>query len=165
MILASISIWLKELSRLFGLFERKAAETAADFQAMPGDHRMKTLIAASALSLTANIAFAYDYAGNFAGPDIYAHFDNNYGVEYPAPTVTSSGVEPSLHDFYAGNPDVYTGRIPGYVPIRSVRGPQFTSLDELTFGNPDSGTGVRLAPPIDVEEAIASGFSGSDDPV
>lgn len=127
---------------------------------------MKTLIAASALTLFANSALAFNIYGGFSNPDISSNASNAYGVEIPVTSRAVSSVPDSLGEYYAGNPDVDHGRIPGYVPIRDFGGPLYTSLDELTFGNPDSGLSNRfemeLEPRFGVDSAIVSSDDGDD---
>lgn len=125
---------------------------------------MKTLITAAALTLFANSALAFDIYGGFSNPDLRTTYSNAYGVEIPVRPRVVSSVPDSLGDYYAGNPDVYSGSIPGYVAVQDFGGPRYSSYDELTFGNPDSGTASRfeVAPQLVRGTAIVSKDSGND---
>lgn len=116
---------------------------------------MKTLIAASFLALTSSCAFALDIYGGFDNPDLSAHY-SPYSVEIRS-MPSASAVPDALGNFYAGNPDV-DNELRGYDPMRSFGGELYTSLDVLTAGNPDSGTGVRFVPAARLElgEVIAA---------
>lgn len=96
---------------------------------------MKTVIVASALTLVANLALAHDYQqGNFAGPDLTPGFSTVSAGEFRP--VVKSNVRVSLQDYYAGNPDVFSGHGQSEQSfIVSFDAP--TSVDQWYAGNPD----------------------------
>jgi hypothetical protein len=125
---------------------------------------MKRLVLTSALAITlaagtaAGDSLAYrGFAGGgpFGNPDLG-------GLQHPSTLVdpqTGIGEAPvSLEEFQHGNPDMYAGSIPGYLPFAADSGPTLTSLDLFTRGNPDFGFGVDYSLPVvgsDEAEAIA----------
>jgi hypothetical protein len=125
---------------------------------------MKTLIPALVLTLTTNAASAIEIYGGFAGPDNAPEFETAYSVDFksPAPSDVDFGV--SLYALVAGNPDSDSGPVRGYAPLSDPTAPRYTSLDVLTFGNPDSGTGVRIEPEpsVEVGNIITSSDRGDD---
>jgi len=126
---------------------------------------MKNLIAASAMSLFANSALAFNIYGGFSNSDISPDASNAYGVKVPVMARAVSSVPDSLGEYYAGNPDVDHGSTRGYIPIHDLGNPLYTSLDVLTFGNPDNGTANRfeMVLQFEAENAIVSRHGGDGD--
>lgn len=96
---------------------------------------MKTLIAASALTLFANLAFAQDYQhGNFASSDLTPGYSDL--ADGDLRPVVRGKVRVSLRDYYADNPEVFYEHAPdpGAFTVR-IGGPG--SLDAWYAGNPD----------------------------
>jgi hypothetical protein len=96
---------------------------------------MKTIIAASALTLFANLALAQDYQqGNFASPDLTPDYSHPSSNEFRP--VNASNLRVSLQDYYAGNPDVFYRHERDDRPVIARSGGP-TTLEILYAGNPD----------------------------
>jgi len=96
---------------------------------------MKTILAASALTLIANLALAHDYQqGNFASRDLTSGYGSPAVSDF-AP-IFKSNLPVSLYEYYAGNPDVVQGH-PSDGSGFIARSGAPTSLDWWYAGNPD----------------------------
>jgi len=125
---------------------------------------MKSLIAATVLTFSTNAALALEIYGDFAGPDNSPAFDTTHGIEFGLRAPSAADFEVSLYGLLAGNPDSDNRPVPGYVPISDPTAPRYTSLDWLTFGNPDSGTGVRIEtrPSVEIGNIVPAASKGGD---
>ena len=125
---------------------------------------MKSLITATILTLAASGTSAIEIYGDFASLDNSPSFDTAYGTEFGLSSPVSADFEVSLYGLLAGNPDSDNGPVPGYVPISDPTAPRYTSLDWLSFGNPDSGTGVRIKirPAVEIGDIVPSAATVDD---
>ena len=96
---------------------------------------MKTLIAATALTLVSTATLAASFEDRFQNPDL------NTGVyDRPVTLMERSpvgNVPVSLDDLYRGNPDGYHGQPVEARDDTMPAAERTTSLDEFAAGNPD----------------------------
>ena len=99
---------------------------------------MKTLIAASALALFANVANAGPWwTDSWQNPDLDTRFGPSYG--HVVEVVVPSNFRISLYEFNRGNPEYSYLKLQDYEPMfRSHEA--ITSLDRFNRGNPDVHT-------------------------
>ena len=119
---------------------------------------MKTLITAAVVSLATANAAAFDFYAGFSGPDNDLSYSPAHKIEDPQASPVATRVQIALDELLAGNPDSDRRGSDDYVAIVDPTAPINTSLDILTHGNPDSGTGVRLKgrPVVEVGNIIAA---------